>query len=91
LSRPVTRLLNNRQKENVIQDCRQSKITNKNFNSKLLVGTKDDIQTIESNNTMALPTSTTLSLETAIRLIPHFNGENVQDIHKRMQLCHAKY
>lgn len=87
LSRPVTRLLNNRQKENVIQDCRQSKITNKNFNSKLLVGTKDNIQTIESNNTMALPTSTTLSLETAIRLIPHFNGENVQEVYPFINAC----
>ncbi|KAL4085417.1 hypothetical protein QTP88_027276 [Uroleucon formosanum] len=50
-SRPVTRSLNNRQKENVIQDCRQSNIKNKNYNSKLLLGTKDNIQTIESNNT----------------------------------------
>ncbi|KAL4089039.1 hypothetical protein QTP88_024117 [Uroleucon formosanum] len=51
------------------------------------VGTKDNIQTIESNNTMTLPTSTTLSLETAIRLIPHFNGENVQEVYPFINAC----
>ncbi|KAL4089366.1 hypothetical protein QTP88_024412 [Uroleucon formosanum] len=36
---------------------------------------------------MTLPTSTTLSLETAIRLIPHFNEENVQEVYPFINAC----
>ncbi|VVC26736.1 Integrase, catalytic core,Macro domain,Retropepsins,Zinc finger, CCHC-type,Ribonuclease H- [Cinara cedri] len=36
---------------------------------------------------MALPSSTTLSLETAIKLIPHFNGENVQEVYPFINAC----
>ncbi|KAE9521956.1 hypothetical protein AGLY_017648 [Aphis glycines] len=82
-SRPVTRLLSHRQKENLIQDCRESD----NFNSVVSGNLVNNIQILETNNTMAQPTLTTLSLETAIKLIPHFNGENVQEVYPFINAC----
>ncbi|VVC39111.1 Aspartic peptidase domain,Zinc finger, CCHC-type [Cinara cedri] len=81
--RPVTRSQSNLQKETLIKDRKQSK----SFNSKILIDLKDNTQTLEYNSSMALPSSTTLSLETAIKLIPHFNGENVQEVYPFINAC----
>jgi len=52
-----------------------------------LLSQKENLIQNQFNNIMALPTSTTLSLETAIKLIPHFNGENVQEVYPFINAC----
>lgn len=78
ISRPITRS----------QSAHKKRRRSKSLNSLLLIDLTDASPVLKPNKIMG---STVLSLETAIRLVPKFNGENPQDVYPFFSACDFVY